>query len=774
MSTGAESTNFVFKRLLASQDFKERLLEFLTNNQRDLAKRVFADDAIFDDRITMAGSGAGQLTLSQISPGEFKGTDGLGDMFDLGLSGNEDATVGQIKTFLFENANTISYFISLQKTTIPRGIQINPRTGFPEYAKNLDAVGVRAAPDSVVDNGGSLTLVINSVCEANHDHAGRTAMVFLKSPDKGGISEAIAIELVTVSFTGVDNRITTSGVLGQSAPSITANDYDVVLLGPTVRKFDTSIVSGHAFIASIVGNGGTPGAGDNTNQGLIDQSLTSLTGFPGTGPWNDGTTNPATTIIAQIAKIVLDLTSNVGARGLGKLTAPPRSDWDDGTANPGTRADLALDKIITDLGSPSGKRGAGKITTPQAVPWNDGFLENSGNLADQIDAIISSLGSQASPGGTDKIGSFEFTSDAITIATGSLRDQLIAIWDEVTDNTVGKANLDGLNTFIGNTDRNRFRGIVEHGQLFPTQSEAAQARVEYHIAAPATNEYTLVSKFVDGNTRFKFYSQSFDRIVIAFNCTWNDTLGANGQWVAGSGNKCYIFRLNFLNSNNATFELLEHEIVVAAESFDDVNAAGDWDNTYLQLDGAARFFFGVRSDGAIGIPTNAEVRAPKYRFDGTALQLDKMVPLAAGRAEDFHVVTGGGSKWKGAFDNWAIDDGSGSPDLFIPLQGLFFGSAQFIDFTVFFDSDESDTNHMTVSFGFIIPSSGSFSSVKTLSFSGTTSGIVNLSAGTFSHFSQPDIRTYYMVFRPASSLNNLWTLYGVSMKIDIGGSQIFP
>lgn len=481
MGTGAEFTNFVFKRLLAVEDFSTRFLDFMLANFREVVLRVFATQGVFDEKITLAGTAtADEVELDQSL--DFRGTDQLGNIIGLAEAGSEDASAGQIKTFLVENTAAATYYVSLQYVERPVGIQINPRNGVPQYVKNVQAIGVKGDPDAVVDNGGSLTLTIDSVCESGHSHAGRTALVFMKTPVKGAITEAIAIESRTVTWNGSNNRITTAALLGQETPSVNAADYSVILLGPTVRKTDTRDTAGHLFIGTITGTGAgsTLGSGDNTDQNLIDQSLSSLTLYSGGPAWADGTTNPATTITAQLtkiitdltstsggyglakitaaaraawadattnpadradlalAKIITDLTSTIGTRGLGKLTAPARSNWEDGTTNPATTADDALNKIITDLRSTSGDKGAAKITCGLGVNWHDGSAApSSGSIHTVLEGIIADLASEGA--GSDRIDSAALSSaqagtaipaGSFVLPAGSVQDQLQKVLDE--------------------------------------------------------------------------------------------------------------------------------------------------------------------------------------------------------------------------------------------------------------------------------------------------------------------------------------------------------
>jgi len=401
MSTGKTFTNFVFKRLLAAEDFSTRFLYFLLDSFREVVVRVFDADGIFDAKITFAGSASNTVTFAQGAPGDFRGTDGLGNILGLGESGSEDESIGQIKVVVFENTNAVDYHFSLEYATRPKGIQINPRNGRPEYTEIVQSIGKSAAPNSIVDNGSNLTLVIDSVCETSHSHAGRKAIIYLNTPDKNAITETIAIEECTVTWNGVNNRITTAALLGQNSPSTTPGDYTVMLLGPSVRKVNTVAVSGHIYLGNITGNGGVPGAGDNSSQNLIDSSLSTLLLYPGGSNWADGTSNPATTIIDQLDKIVADLTSTSGGRGLAKLTAAARSNWHDGTTNPTTIASTALNKIITDLVNNSGSDRIGSAQLTNA--WLDTDIIAAGSIKDQLEEVVGDLTSTSGDRGAGKI-----------------------------------------------------------------------------------------------------------------------------------------------------------------------------------------------------------------------------------------------------------------------------------------------------------------------------------------------------------------------------------
>lgn len=317
MSTGAEFVNIVAKRLFSYEDYSERFLSFLMENDRDIANNIFAEDCIFEEQITFAGTADSVITLSQSD--DYKCSDGLGNFLSLAEDSSEEATIGQIKVIPIENTISTDYHVSLQYVEIPQGIEANPRNGAQQYQQIVQGIGVKAAPNSVVDNGGSLTLTIDSVCESSHSHAGRTALVYMVTPDRSATTEAVAIESCTVTWNGSNNRITTADVFGQNSPSTTASDYLVILLGPTVRKADISGTSGHVYLGVVegVGAGSTPGTGDVSSQKVVDYSFESMLDWPAGPDWKDGTTNPATTLSLQTTKIVTDLAALTGAPKIG-------------------------------------------------------------------------------------------------------------------------------------------------------------------------------------------------------------------------------------------------------------------------------------------------------------------------------------------------------------------------------------------------------------------------------------------------------------------------
>lgn len=272
MGTGASFVNLKNKMLLGFEDMGPRLLSYLKQLNIESVQSRWDVDGAFNTKLTLAGFSANTIQVG----GSSKGTDGLGHTLDIVNAFTRNA--------VFENSNTVVYYVALFYAEVPQEIRINPRTGKPQYDHYTEEIGRSAAPTSVVDNGnGTITFNVNSVTESGVTNAGRQVKVFLNTPADGASTEATAIELLTVAFGGGNNTVTTAGALGQTTISTTASDYTVVLLGPSVaRNTVLSTVSGAFFIGTVTGNGGTPATTDTSGQALLKtfQDATQVTYTP--------------------------------------------------------------------------------------------------------------------------------------------------------------------------------------------------------------------------------------------------------------------------------------------------------------------------------------------------------------------------------------------------------------------------------------------------------------------------------------------------------------
>lgn len=270
MLTGDQYLNVVAKRLLGTQSFKDYFLDYLKDSQTEILKRTWSRDGTFHTTTKVAISGAGANKIDLTSDRE--GTDGSGHVL------KTDSTY--CADVFFENSTGSDYDVALKYVERPDGVQINPRTGWPEYLRWEETWGEVDDPHTVTDQGGGVVRLRlpTSLCDNDRTHAGRKCLVWMKSPAKSATTEGVAIEELTVAFGGGFNYIdTTSASLGQDTISTTEADYSVLLLGPTIAREnekDLEAAADYWYIGEVAGNtSGTPFSFDTTDQWLITKSL---------------------------------------------------------------------------------------------------------------------------------------------------------------------------------------------------------------------------------------------------------------------------------------------------------------------------------------------------------------------------------------------------------------------------------------------------------------------------------------------------------------------
>ncbi len=266
MSTGDRLVSIYLKKFLPQQQMEENFQLLLRKFTEDLYSRIFPESGVFRGGVL---SSSAPDTFDVSTPLEGSNSTGVDVVFDPSL-GNQVP---------FENTIAIEYFVGLQQTTVPADVEINVRTGKIKYVFVEEAIGERADPDLVVDDGdGTMTVRVNSVTEINADNTGRTVKVFLKATeDGGGVGPQTLItpfEDLVVQYDGVNNFVETVTGLGQSATSIStsANDYEVVLIGPSVKKnTDIRLIDEVIFLGIITGTGAgnSPVVFDQTDRRVL-------------------------------------------------------------------------------------------------------------------------------------------------------------------------------------------------------------------------------------------------------------------------------------------------------------------------------------------------------------------------------------------------------------------------------------------------------------------------------------------------------------------------
>jgi len=276
MATSDRKVDIFLKKFLAQQEITTNFFDYLEQLTKDLFGIVYPINGVFSPDIatTTLLSSSVIDTFTVFTP--LTGTDGA--------QGN--LLIPDPLNFTsvpFQNTAAIPYFIGARFNRVPRESEINVRTGKIKFTFLEEAIGELADPDSVVDDGDeTLTVIVDSVTEAGVSNAGRKVRIWLKDPK----SEAQLFEDLTVLWDGSNNKIETTTALGQIVGSIstTASDYQVFLIGPTVkRNTDLRLDSNILFLGIVtgIGLGSSPTGFNQTDVNNLSVPIGALGAFFG-------------------------------------------------------------------------------------------------------------------------------------------------------------------------------------------------------------------------------------------------------------------------------------------------------------------------------------------------------------------------------------------------------------------------------------------------------------------------------------------------------------
>lgn len=252
MPTGDQLVVLNQKQRLGLAELKDKLFDYLDGLSQDVVAAMWNADGWYT-LPSFSYPAANQFTVSS----GHRGTDGQGRLLDTGETYSYDAAVP------FENTAATNYHVGFMSARVPDVLKNSRISAVPQYVSEREVVGVEGDPDAVVDTGGgTVELTVDTICEAGMSFAGRQVTVYLKTPESDQL--ATAIETLTVVWDGSNNKITTTGALGQSTISTTASDYTVVLLGPRVSASSLAATAGVLYLGYVVGNGATPTTSDTS------------------------------------------------------------------------------------------------------------------------------------------------------------------------------------------------------------------------------------------------------------------------------------------------------------------------------------------------------------------------------------------------------------------------------------------------------------------------------------------------------------------------------
>lgn len=281
MATGDKYLSISENRLLGWQSLKNLFFDYLDQQSRTMAERVYSTGSTFVTGTNLVADGNDKFKLDGYPSDAVSGVDGLGRFLDF------RQRTSDVEAIQFENELGADYHVAVRQAALPGGVFVNPVDGMPTWNYYEDIVGLSGTPDSVVDNeDGTITFVVDSVTEAGRSNAGRRVYVFKNTITKNALTEQLSKQLCTVVFSGGNNKITTTlagaggaGTFGQVVVSTTASDYTVILVGPMVaRDTDLRLDLDNCYLGTVTGAGAgnPPSTFDTTLQNVYDSDLTLL------------------------------------------------------------------------------------------------------------------------------------------------------------------------------------------------------------------------------------------------------------------------------------------------------------------------------------------------------------------------------------------------------------------------------------------------------------------------------------------------------------------
>jgi hypothetical protein len=232
VQTGNFLTRFYNKKITSFVEWRDRFLYWARDAVYDLRKAFLKSSLL--SAVTV--SGAGNNTIQFAAVGLVEGYDSGGEKIKV--------TLASLGTVAVPAQAATTWSVGFRQSLVETGVEINPRTGQPEYEAFQHILGASGTPDVYSLVGGKIRLQVNSVLHGNfgapvHDYTGRQVRVWLKAKDQGGLGPlspdpAVAFETRTVFFSGGNNWIELAAALGQTSNSTNPADYVVLALGPVV------------------------------------------------------------------------------------------------------------------------------------------------------------------------------------------------------------------------------------------------------------------------------------------------------------------------------------------------------------------------------------------------------------------------------------------------------------------------------------------------------------------------------------------------------------
>lgn len=249
-------------KILGLADLEDHFTDSIRESQRQHQEDIWGGGGVLGSTkavFTYAGS---KLTLSV----DREGWTGTGHRLLL------DAGAAAWTSVPFANVGATVYYVGARHNDYPGSVETGA-DGLLAYGYTAEGVGEIGAPNVVAVVGSTLELTITTLVAPGWTVAGsRPVKVWLVDP--ASATYATAVYSGTASFTGGVVKVTVPNFMGQTTPSTTAADYQVLVEGPTVTTTDIRADTDYLFLGTV-----TSTAWDSTDQLLIDSIATWISAF---------------------------------------------------------------------------------------------------------------------------------------------------------------------------------------------------------------------------------------------------------------------------------------------------------------------------------------------------------------------------------------------------------------------------------------------------------------------------------------------------------------
>lgn len=364
-----------------------------------------------------------------------------------------------------------------------------------------------------------------------------------------------------------------------TAPALQA---DEILLADIRRKFNDNTIADADIETTRRQNSWVQTIGESSG---IDATEVALAV---SNTWADATGIAATDVDAGFEEVVSDLSGSAGAAKLG--ASPSGVAWAGPESLSFGTIQAAIAEIVGDLSVVSPTSGAARVgfQANQSQWTNTANALAAGTIQAAIDEIVTDLADQGPTPGAALVGANAYSGTTLTLADGSIEDQLQTIADTAV-------SLSSANTWTNQ-------------QTFDYTASDTAAIHDFRHPPVAGNRKLISRGLCNGtsNIEWRLYTADdpVEAVEITINASWNGT-----QWVADDTTASYAAKW-ILSSNGDMVVFTEATPTVAwsdavGAGWDDVSIIDSQTGDFTSTQQATGHGSLAATEGSIGVSNTA-------------------------------------------------------------------------------------------------------------------------------------------------------------------------